>query len=83
MMKLLKLWSVALLLVSSQAMAKGSFDSIKEELWLKGESALGVQAQYYPEQAISLNALESFDQAIQNDVPEELEVGLNLWLAQK
>ncbi len=82
-MKVLKFWTVGLYLFSFQAMGASAFDSIKEELWLKGEGALGVQANYYPSEASSLSAIETLDGSLQNDVPEELEVGLNLWLANK
>tara|TARA_R110002049_G_scaffold187704_4_gene355978 strand:- start:308 stop:556 length:249 start_codon:yes stop_codon:yes gene_type:complete len=82
-MKMLKFWTVGLFLFSFQTMAASSFDSIKEELWLKGESALGVQSSYLPAQASIASALENMDNQLVNDVPEELEVGLNMWLTSK
>lgn len=88
-MKMLKLLTTALLLIcGGNAMAGSSFESIKEEMWLKGGSALSVQASYTSssDQA-SLAQLQqnSWDQEIdeENFIPEELEIGLSVWLAAK
>lgn len=88
-MKMLKLLTTALLLIcAGNAMAGSSFESIKEEMWLKGGSALSVQASYTSnsDQA-SLAQLQqsSWDQEIdeENFIPEELEIGLSVWLAAK
>ncbi|MBH48660.1 MAG: hypothetical protein CME71_10870 [Halobacteriovorax sp.] len=86
-MKMLKLLTTALFMLSLTAQAGSSFSSIKEEMWLKGESALSRPATYNQlgeSSVVDLSKVawqeeaESYEQ-----LPEELEVGLAYWMAAK
>tara|TARA_R110000868_G_scaffold242909_5_gene498565 strand:+ start:165 stop:425 length:261 start_codon:yes stop_codon:yes gene_type:complete len=86
-MKMLKLLTTAVFLFSFTAQAGSAFSSIKEEMWLKGETALSQKSTY---NQLGESAIVDMGKTMWEDsseeyvqLPEELEVGLSYWMAAK
>lgn len=78
MSKLLKLSTLALILTSQAAFAGMTWEHVKEEMWLKGESSLYQKAKFVGEvTVIELPTSEAQDLVQEQEIwPVELEVAM-------
>lgn len=87
MFKAIKICTAVAFLFTQTAFAGATFERVKEEFWFKGEAAIHAKATY--DQLGERTDLVVDPQAAWEEwsgtmvMPEELETGLALWIAEK